>query len=81
MTVLSFDAQSAGQVPADLVEYMTPGAWAAFHADVTKAKKDGCCKACFLEFACCICFGCVCVFCFHPCIQTSMASSKLDGCV
>jgi len=80
MVLIAFEQLSAGVVPQELAMHMTPNDWARFHGELTKAQSDGFCKACMVEWACCICFGCVCVFCFHPCIQVSMSASKLDGC-
>ena len=79
MTTLHFNHLTAGIVPHELSNHMSPGAWTTFYIEAEKAKKDVCLKACMLECGFFICFGCICVFCFHPCIQTGMGKSKLDG--
>ena len=45
METLKISSLSAGQVPKVLADYISPGEWATFHINMTKAKQEICMKA------------------------------------
>jgi hypothetical protein len=79
METLKISSLSAGQVPKVLADYISPGEWATFHVNMTKAKQEICMKAVCVELGLCFGFGLFCSFCCHSYIEDIMDSGKVDG--